>query len=154
MSPVALGLDILLIGLLLTALAVGLRLSKQLKAMREGQAGFVAAVRELDTAALRAETALTALKAASENAHDELLARIETARALSRQLEAASAEIERKKAVEATATPPVQTLPRGLSRLDPRFLDERMAARRRSLEDELFEDEPPAVSRQAGAFRR
>ena len=64
MSLIALGLDILLVGLLLAALAVGLRLNKRLKALRDSQAGFASAVRDLDAAALRAEQGLADLRAA------------------------------------------------------------------------------------------
>src|SRR3712207_2175872 len=107
MSPISLGLDILLIGLLLVALAVGLRLNKRLKALREGQAGFIAAVGDLDAAALRAEAGLKALRAASEDTHDALLTRTETARALCAKLESAALEVERVRTVAATASLPI-----------------------------------------------
>jgi hypothetical protein len=160
MSPVALGLDILLIGLLLTALALGLRLNKRLKALRAGQASFVTAVGELNQAAARAEGALVALKAASENAHDVLLTRIETARALALKLEAAAAAAETARAVAKTASlqpaPPLAPQ-RAEGRLDPRFreLEQRLSARRSSMsggaDDDLFEAAEPL---RTGSLRR
>ena len=158
MSPIALGLDILLIGLLLVALGVGLRLNKRLKAMREGQAGFVAAVAELDSAATRAESALKALRAASEDAHDALLTRIETARALSAKLDAAAVEVERARAVAATAAPiPASAPARAESRLDPRFRDDRFMRRPamvRELDEDLFEIDDAGLTRRAAGARR
>ncbi len=160
MSPVALGLDLLLIGLLIVALGVGLKLNKKLKAMRDGQVGFVAAVAELDSAATRAESALKALRAASEETHDALLTRIETARALCAKLDAASVEVERVRAVAATATPAPA---RADSRLDPRFRDDRFASalgapRRpalvRELDEDLFEIEDAVLARRAAGDRR
>jgi prophage DNA circulation protein len=161
MSPVALGLDILLVALLLVALTMGVRLNRRLKTLRESQAGFIAAVAELDSAALRAETALKALRAASEDAHDTLLDRIEAARALVLKLEAATAAVETARAVAQTASLPQQVpqaLVRAEARLDPRFreLEQRLAARRsavlRGVDDDLFEaDEPPV---RAGSHQR
>jgi hypothetical protein len=141
MSPVALGLDILLVSLLLAALFVGVRLNKRLKLLREGQAGFIRAVGELDTAAARAEVALRDLRAASEDTHDALLTRIETARGLINKLDAASVAAERHlpPATEKTAAGPIA---RAEGRLDPRF---RTAPRRpaaRSIDDELFDADP------------
>ncbi len=95
MSPVAAGLDGLLTLLLLLALGLGLKLNTRLKALRDGQAGFAAAVIELNQAAARAEAGLQSLKLASESAHDDLLARIETARGLVGRLERAGADANR-----------------------------------------------------------
>ena len=95
MSPAAAGLDGLLALLLMLALGLGLRLNTRLKTLREGQAGFAAAVIELNQAAARAEAGLTALKTASESAHDDLLARIETARGLVARLDRAGADAHR-----------------------------------------------------------
>ena len=95
MSPVAAGLDGLLALLMLLALGLGIRLNTRLKTLREGQAAFAAAVIELNKAAARAEAGLSALKAASESAHDDLLARIETARGLVTRLERAGADAHR-----------------------------------------------------------
>jgi hypothetical protein len=109
-SPVAAGLDALLALLLLLALGLGLRLNARLKALRESQAGFAAAVIELNQAAARAEAGLAALKTASETAHDDLLARIETARGLVAKLDRASTDAERA----LNAAPERASAPRGL----------------------------------------
>ncbi len=95
MSPIAAGLDGLLALLLILALVLGARLNARLKTLREGQAGFAAAVLELNQAAARAESGLVALRTASESAHDELLARIETARGLIGRLERAGVDAQR-----------------------------------------------------------
>lgn len=152
MSPVALGLDILLVTLLVTALVVGFRLNRRLSALRDSQAGFAKAVLELDAAATRAEAGLRALKAASEDAHDELLTRIDTARQLANRLEAATAAAATAALVAAEQKPPVAApLTRAAARLDPRFRDTSVVAppaaapRRtpaRSIDDDLFESAP------------
>ena len=90
MNPVTLGMDALLAVLLLAAVAVGLRLNGKLKVLRESQAGFVKAVGELDLAAGRAEAGLAALRTATQEAHDQLLTRIEAARGLSTRLDEGS----------------------------------------------------------------
>ncbi len=92
MNPISLAMDGLLAVLLLTAVAVGVRLNGKLKLLREGQGQFVRAVGELDAAAARAETGLQALRSATEEAHDALLARIETARGLVPRLDRAGEE--------------------------------------------------------------
>lgn len=94
MNPVSVGLDLLLVTLLITALAVGVRLNGRLQALRDGHAAFAKSVSELDGAAARAEAGLCALRAATVEAHDQLLTRIETARSLSTRLERATAEAE------------------------------------------------------------
>ncbi|MBE7219709.1 MAG: flagellar positioning protein PflI [Caulobacteraceae bacterium] len=94
MNPIGVGLDSLLGLLLIAALMVGARLSKRLKALRDGQAEFVKSVRELDAAALRAEAGLASLRQATQEAHDQLLDRIEAARTLSARLDRASGEAE------------------------------------------------------------
>ena len=104
MSPIALGMDGLLALLLALALALGLRLNARLKTLRDSQAGFAAAAIELNQAAARAEAGLQALKTASESAHDDLLARIETARGLIGRLERAGAQAQR--IADAPAEPP------------------------------------------------
>jgi len=105
MNPIALAMDGLLAGLLILALVMGARLNGRLKALRESHAGFAKAVSELDAAALKADGALKALHLASENAHDDLLARIETARSLILRLESAAdaAEKSARRAEAATA---------------------------------------------------
>ena len=153
MSPVALGLDLLLVALLLTALFVGLKLSRQLKALRDGQASFVKAVGELDTAAARAESGLQALRIASENTHDELLTRIETARGLINKLDVISDKASRLVDTVTAAAPapkPLGPAPRFEARAAPRVppIPPRPAAR--GLDDDLFEADldSPAPRRQ------
>jgi hypothetical protein len=94
------GMDALLALLLIAALVTGVRLHGRLNALRAGQEGFVKAVVELNAAADKADGALRALRAASEDAHDALLARIETARGLTLKLEKAS-EVAQKAATRA-----------------------------------------------------
>lgn len=94
MSPIAIGMDILLAALLMGAMAMGWRLNGRLKALRASQVDFAKAVMELDAAAARADSGLVALKAAAEEAHDSLLARIDTARALALKLEKAEQACE------------------------------------------------------------
>ena len=95
MSAVAIGMNLLLGGLLVAALIMGARLNARLKALRESHEGFAKAVAELDAAAMRAEQGLADLRAATDEAHDALADRIEKARALTarldRQLQAAPA---------------------------------------------------------------
>jgi len=121
MNPIALGMDGLLAGLLLLAVVVGVRLNGRLKALRESHQGFAKAVAELDAAATKADKALKALHKSSEETHDELLARIETARALLLRLEkageaaeksAAKAESAATRRPEPLLTPPPPPAPR------------------------------------------
>jgi hypothetical protein len=111
MNPITIGMDVLLAGLLLAALFMGARLNGRLKALKESHQGFAAAVQTLDAAATKADAALKALHAASEDAHDSLLARIDTARALALKLEKASETADRAavRAEEAFAKAPVAT---------------------------------------------
>jgi hypothetical protein len=113
MNPVTLGMDGLLAGLLLIAVLVGLRLNGRLKALRESHAGFAKAVSELDAAAAKADSALKALHLASDQTHDDLLARIETARSLILRLEKAGEGAERaaKRAETAATSRPLESAP-------------------------------------------
>jgi len=87
MSAVAVGMNLLLAGLLAAALMLGFRLNARLKALRDSHDGFAKAVAELDQAAARAEQGLADLRAATDEATDQLADRIEKARALSARLE-------------------------------------------------------------------
>jgi len=87
MSVVGLIMNLLLAGLLVAALAVGFRLNKRLKVLRDSHDGFEAAVRELNLAAARAEQGLADLRAATDEATDLLADRIEKGRALAAKLE-------------------------------------------------------------------
>lgn len=148
MSPVSIGLDLLLVTLLCTALFVGLKLNLRLKALREGQVGFIKAVAELDVAAARAESGLQALRIASEHTHDELLTRIETARGLIARLDTASDKAARVAEAVAVAAPAAAPAPHPVApRFEPRAAAPRFQAvpprpAARGLDDDLFETEP------------
>src|SRR5262245_7327199 len=87
MSLIAIGMNVLLAGLLVAAMVVGLRLNRRLKALRDSHEGFEVAVRELNLAAVRAEQGLADLRAATDEATDLLSDRIEKGRALAAKLE-------------------------------------------------------------------
>ena len=87
MSIIAIGLNLLLAGLLAAALAMGWRLNMRLKALRDSHEGFAKAVAELDAAAARAEQGLADLRAATDEATDTLADRIGKARELSAKLD-------------------------------------------------------------------
>lgn len=87
MSVIAIGLNLLLAGLLAAALMMGYRLNLRLKALRDSHEGFAKAVAELDIAAARAEQGLADLRAATDEATDALADRIEKARALTARLD-------------------------------------------------------------------
>lgn len=108
MSPIALGMDLVLAVLLISALGFGLRLERRLKALREGQERFAGAVAELDRAARRAETGLAELRAATEEAVDLLGGRIEKARELAARLERFTSESARPVAAARAAAPEPQ----------------------------------------------
>src|SRR3546814_8073929 len=87
MSIVALVRNLLLAGLLAAALVMGWRLNRRLKALRDSHDGFAIAVRELNEAAARAEQGLADLRAATDEATDELADRLEKGRALAGRLQ-------------------------------------------------------------------
>jgi hypothetical protein len=87
MSLIAIGMNLLLAGLLIAAMVVGVRLNRRLKALKDSHAGFEVAVRELNMAAVRAEQGLADLRAATDEATDMLSDRIEKGRALAAKLE-------------------------------------------------------------------
>jgi len=87
MSVIGLIMNLLLAGLLVAALAVGFRLNKRLKVLRDSHDNFEAAVRDLNLAAARAEQGLADLRAATDEATDLLADRIEKGRALAAKLE-------------------------------------------------------------------
>jgi hypothetical protein len=80
MSPVALILNVLLGGLLIAALALGLRLDRRLRALRDSQAGFIKAVAELDQAAARTQAGLAQWREATDEARELLHDRTEKAK--------------------------------------------------------------------------
>lgn len=89
MSFAGIALDLVLIGLLLAALFIGLRLQRQLKTLRATQDAFVKAVADLDGAAARAEQGLADLRAATAEASDALATRIAAAKLLADRLDGA-----------------------------------------------------------------
>ena len=151
MSPIALGLDLILAILLISALVVGMRLNARLKTLQAGQAGFVKAAIELNQAAARADAGLSALRAAAEEVHDGLVARIDTARQLATRLEGIH---ERAPAIPpaATATAEPEAILRRPAPAKPalgaapiRFTPRPAKAAIRELDDDLFE--APAAGR-------
>ncbi len=109
MSFAGIIMDVLLATLLVVALVYGFRLERRLKALRDGQAGFAAAVRELDGAARRAETGLASLRQATDEAHDSLHDRILKARELKTQLETLIARAERTSSAAPAVDAPRRT---------------------------------------------
>jgi hypothetical protein len=87
MSPIALILNLLLGGLLVAALALGLRLDRRLRALRDSQAGFIKAVNELDQAAARTHAGLAQWRDATDEARELLHDRIEKAKVQASLLE-------------------------------------------------------------------
>ncbi len=123
MSLIAIGMNVLLAGLLVAAMVVGVRLNKRLKALRDSHDGFEAAVRELNLAATRAEQGLADLRAATDEATDLLSDRIEKGRALAAKLEklvASAPELPRAAVAERAprAMPAVAPPPREASTED------------------------------------
>lgn len=87
-------LDGVLMLLLVAALGYGIRLERKLTALRAGQVAFASAVTELNTAAGRAEAALSALRESGQET-DLLHDRIVKARELKLELEGLVARVER-----------------------------------------------------------
>lgn len=159
---IVIGLDILLAALLGAALWMGWRLNGKLKALRASQLDFAKAVMELDAAAAKADSGLVALRAAAEEAHDSLLARIDTARALAarlekaegacdgaaRRAEAAAAEVKAAQAAaQAETVRPLRPLREALSRVEEgEPASPRPTPRRRHIADEaLFVEDAAGV---------
>lgn len=95
MNDAGLILDIVLMTLLVAALVYGFRLEKKLKALRDSHQGFLAAVRDLDQAAARAEAGLDSLRRSTEEVHDSLHDRVKVGRELTQSLNAQIARAER-----------------------------------------------------------
>ena len=104
MSAIAIGMNLLLAGLLAAALVLGIRLNNRLKALRDSHDGFAKAVADLDVAAARAEQGLADLRAATDEAADLLADRIEKARAL-------TAKLDRQTQGQTHGAPPVSSAP-------------------------------------------
>lgn len=80
MSPIAIGLDGLLVMLLLITFGLGLKLERRLKGLRADHAGFAKAVGELNEALARAEAGLAELRSVGAQAQALLTTRIQEAR--------------------------------------------------------------------------
>ncbi len=87
MSLIPVMLNLFLAGLLMAALAMGWRLDRRLKTLRDSHEGFAKAVADLDAAAIRAEQGLADLRAATDEAAETLGERIDRARALVSKLD-------------------------------------------------------------------
>lgn len=161
MSMIGLFLNLLLVGLLLAALGLGVRLNRRLKALRDSHDGFAVAVRELNAAAERAEQGLADLRAATDEATDALADRIEKGRALAAKLERLLAqapaglqnlalpekETEQRLGALLAAAREARARPERLVRREP------LAPRPASPDDDLFEDEPLTLQSSFGARR-
>ncbi|MGZ3402517.1 MAG: DUF6468 domain-containing protein [Phenylobacterium sp.] len=178
MSLIGLAMNVLLAGLLVAALMMGWRLNRRLKALRDSHDGFATAVAELNTAAARAEQGLADLRAATDEAVDMLADRIEKGRSLAMKLErlAEHAAVPQRPAAQTPDDPvaerrlgallaaarearPERVMPplrpEVRAQLQPRApLEAQQPARpRRSVEDELFDDEPLILDAIRGARR-
>ncbi|HEY8002729.1 MAG TPA: DUF6468 domain-containing protein [Phenylobacterium sp.] len=172
MSIVGLILNLLLASLLIAALGMGWRLNRRLKALRDSHDGFAVAVRDLNAAAARAEQGLADLRSATDEAIDLLADRIDKGRSLAAKLErlidhanvpqrqaaavadpvaerrlgallAAAREARPDRAPPGErAAPSERALPSGRARPAERISSLARPAPRRSVEDDLFDDEP------------
>lgn len=148
MSIVALSMNILLGVLLVGALIMGWRLERRLKTLRSGHDDFAKAVADLDNAALRAQSALVALRLASQEAEEGLAGRIAEAHELTAVLERTVSQ--RPARTGAVAEPARdddwldRPLPPVRERLAPaRFEPQTTARSRARIDDDLFEPEQP-----------
>ncbi len=122
MSSFGLILNLLLGGLLVAALALGLRLDRRLKALREAQAGFIKAVAELDQASARTRDGLEQWREATDEARELLHDRIEKAKVQTQRLDKAIAE--------AVRTPDPQPAPPQADPIPAQLLETLKAVRR------------------------
>ena len=86
MSPITLGIEIVLALMLAACLFYFWRLDRKLAALRTGQDGIRAAAAELVQATQQAENAVRALRATAQDAGRDLQARINDARATADRL--------------------------------------------------------------------
>jgi hypothetical protein len=169
MSLIAIAMNLLLAGLLAIAIALGLRLNKRLKTLRDSHDNFAVAVRELNIAAERAEQGLADLRAATDEAVDTLADRIEKGRTLAAKLERLITDAPRNVREAPAAGPRDEAREKRLGALlaaarDARAQPERPLSLERdapaapqaprprarpSFEDDLFDD-PPLRLHQGG----
>lgn len=170
MSAIGLILNLVLAGLLLAALGMGVRLNRRLKALRDSQDGFASAVAELNAAAQRAEQGLADLRAATDEATDDLADRIEKGRALAAKLERLvgqapehvraapdaagdqGRDAERRLGALLAAAREARAKPERLVREQPRLAAVRPAGPI-DPEDDLFEDAPLTLDTSFGGRR-
>jgi ABC-type transporter Mla subunit MlaD len=168
MSLISVIMNLVLAGLLLAALGMGVRLNRRLKALRDSQDGFATAVAELNAAAQRAEQGLADLRAATDEATDELADRIEKGRALAAKLERLTAsapehirqapevdrDTERRLGALLAAAREARGRPEQLVREEPR-LTARPVLRPVPIDPDadLFEDEPLTLDAPFGGRR-
>jgi len=153
MSLIAVGMNLLLAGLLVAAMVVGLRLNRRLKALKDSHAGFEIAVRELNLAAVRAEQGLADLRAATDEATDMLSDRIEKGRALAAKLEklvSSAPELPRAMAAERAPRPMPSVVPPAREGTTEERLGKLLAMARsrlaaEGLSDERLEPQAPAA---------
>jgi len=149
-------LDSILMLLLVAAIGYGVKLERKLKALREGQLAFAGAVKELNSAATRAEQALATLRASGAET-DLLHDRILKARQVKQELEAAIARAPKSAAVAAaTARPVVEEEPLELVSTMALINDEgerarRMAGLMQRIENANAAVPPPAPKKPAQA---
>ncbi|MES1201023.1 MAG: DUF6468 domain-containing protein [Pseudomonadota bacterium] len=86
MSPITLGIEIVLAVLLAACLFYFWRLDRKLTALRTGQDGALAAAAELGQATAQAEAAVRSLRLTAQEAGRDLQARINDARATADRL--------------------------------------------------------------------
>ena len=148
MSIIAIGMNLMLAGLLTAALLMGYRLNGRLKALRDSHEGFAKAVSELDAAAARAEQGLADLRAATDEATDMLSDRIEKGRALAAKLEklvSAAPEAPRAQAGERAPRPMPAVMPAMRETATEDRLGKLLAMARSRLQAEgMIADEQPA----------
>lgn len=144
MSPIAISLELLLAALLIACLVFGVRLERKLRALREGQAGFVKAMSELDGAAQRTEAGLDRLRAATAGAGESLTPRIDAAESAAARLEALVAEAEHAALRAEAAAEAVQDSARALAAVVP--------TRRPAASEPLPSPEPEAPRLRAPDF--
>ncbi|MBU1374678.1 MAG: flagellar positioning protein PflI [Alphaproteobacteria bacterium] len=148
MSLIAIGMNLLLAGLLVAAMVVGIRLNRRLKALKDSHAGFEIAVRELNMAAVRAEQGLSDLRAATDEATDMLSDRIEKGRALATKLErlvSAAPELPRAMPTERPPRPMPSVMPAMRETATEDRLGKLLAMARTRLQAEgMIADERPA----------
>ncbi|TAJ74633.1 MAG: flagellar positioning protein PflI [Phenylobacterium sp.] len=148
MSLIAIGMNLLLAGLLVAAMVVGIRLNRRLKALKDSHAGFEVAVRDLNLAAVRAEQGLADLRAATDEATDMLSDRIEKGRALAVKLEklvGAAPELPRGMAADRAPRPMPSVVPAARETATEDRLGKLLAMARSRLQAEgMIADEQPA----------